>query len=1086
MAGYDGSIKFDTKIDSSKLPSQLNGVKSQLKASFASMRDVMMGPVEAGKLIGDVILKIGEKLGSMVAKAAEAERAQSTLKAVFTATGAAAWTSMGQLNDYADAMEASTLFDGKDITKMQSVLLGFKNITGEVFESASNQILNMSQVMGMDLTSSAQALGKALDDPINGIDSLSRQGFKFADADKAMLKGLIETGQMAKAQKYIIDQLGTTFGDAAQTATQNATGGFQAIRKEFEKISENLGKIIAIKASDFAGLVGLRDALKETNKELGTQAQYLETQKKFSAINSLSYNFPERLNTTEQGKKQEKEFEAAAQAMLPSKDEFNSYLGYMLDQRDRYAGNTKQYKKWDEEYYNTKLIWEKDVLAAEEKRVKLAKDNSTPPPNPLKDDLDKIIKKYKETVAGNDLSLKLGITTPKENVSANEEALKQEISALNDLYQSSQKSVFVFNALKDAANEYAKTVSFNNEKLRIDSSNKNFEEGNKAYAERIEKQRDAEVESAKLAGKSKDEQLAIFDKKNAKEIEILKAAGISTQSVELDNASKRLEIIKNADQKELELKKKASAAEIKRLEEDQKNNALVSSGFMPSQSYSTNETTGDTQATTDSGSGTELGQMISGSFDPVAAALQELLKDLMKIENVQKVANPISTAVDAMMAKVEPVITDVLQPLAGFIELVGESVGTMLTPALKALQAGVEVVAEGLIVIYNTRFLPLANVLISVFVAAENVARFCCYAIYNVVNYIFTSVYNVIGSALYKIYTVVSNIFWGIYDSVLVPIATKMTAGMASLVNGIISVINSAINSINSVLGTKFSTLGEVSGKSGLTAHGSDTKEWKDLPYDPKTYTPDNPEDYYLSAITSSDLSSYSDDLADVNKELAKNKSLFADASKAGDAYTAVLTKIKSAASSFYDSLKDMGTKIASTLIDALENGFDNDDFLYTMEEYIRSQVIQAVVYTDTMQTAIAQIGTQISQAIASGTLDSGTMASIKAELSSLLSTAQSSMDAVQEIFGYAVGSLNIHGNQIAQLHDGEAVLPKGINQEAQAAGIYIGPVSGMNGAAASGASSFVTYITIPIDTDVVASATLRQIDGKLKVSYGD
>src|SRR5574343_1120371 len=51
----DGSIKIDTKIDASGLKSDLKSVTNQIKESFASMRDVMQGPIAAINMIKDAL-----------------------------------------------------------------------------------------------------------------------------------------------------------------------------------------------------------------------------------------------------------------------------------------------------------------------------------------------------------------------------------------------------------------------------------------------------------------------------------------------------------------------------------------------------------------------------------------------------------------------------------------------------------------------------------------------------------------------------------------------------------------------------------------------------------------------------------------------------------------------------------------------------------------------------------------------------------------------------------------------------------------------------------------------------------------------
>ncbi len=144
------------------------------------------------------------------------------LESTLDATGAVAWTSSKKLVAMADSFQKVTNYSSGAVQSMQTVLLGFKSIQGANFENASTAILDMATVMKMDLARAAQVVGKALDDPINGLGSLSRQGFTFTEEQKAMIQAMVNVGDVAGAQKVILDELNGTYGGAAKAAA-NAT-----------------------------------------------------------------------------------------------------------------------------------------------------------------------------------------------------------------------------------------------------------------------------------------------------------------------------------------------------------------------------------------------------------------------------------------------------------------------------------------------------------------------------------------------------------------------------------------------------------------------------------------------------------------------------------------------------------------------------------------------------------------------------------------------------------------------------------------------------------------------------------------------
>lgn len=213
--------------------SNLQKVDKQTKAAESSFK--VLGKTITAAFVATEIIKFSKQ--SINAWETQ-KQAVEVLNATLQATGATAWTSSKQLQEMASSLQKITNYGDETIIQMQSVLLGFKNIKGDTFDDATKAILDMATVMKMDLSSAAQAVGKALDDPINGITSLQRQGFRFSEAQKDVIQALIDTGDMAGAQKIILDELNTTYGGAAEAAV---TASAQ-IKNAWGDLQESFGK----------------------------------------------------------------------------------------------------------------------------------------------------------------------------------------------------------------------------------------------------------------------------------------------------------------------------------------------------------------------------------------------------------------------------------------------------------------------------------------------------------------------------------------------------------------------------------------------------------------------------------------------------------------------------------------------------------------------------------------------------------------------------------------------------------------------------------------------------------------------------
>ena len=215
--------------------SNIQKVDKQTKAAESSFK--VLGKTITAAFVATEIIKFSKQ--SINAWETQ-KQVVEVLNATLQATGATAWTSSKQLQEMASSLQQITNYGDETIIQMQSVLLGFKNIKGDTFEDATKAILDMATVMKMDLSSAAQAVGKALDDPINGITSLQRQGFRFSEAQKDVIQALIDTGDMAGAQKIILDELNTTYGGAAEAAATAST----QIKNAWGDLKEGVGAFL--------------------------------------------------------------------------------------------------------------------------------------------------------------------------------------------------------------------------------------------------------------------------------------------------------------------------------------------------------------------------------------------------------------------------------------------------------------------------------------------------------------------------------------------------------------------------------------------------------------------------------------------------------------------------------------------------------------------------------------------------------------------------------------------------------------------------------------------------------------------------
>lgn len=115
----------------------------------------------------------------------------------------------------------------------------------------------------------------------------------------------------------------------------------------------------------------------------------------------------------------------------------------------------------------------------------------------------------------------------------------------------------------------------------------------------------------------------------------------------------------------------------------------------------------------------------------------------------------------------------------------------------------------------------------------------------------------------------------------------------------------------------------------------------------------------------------------------------FIDCGRAGMNFASQFESITSDVYDFYSALSGVGSNIANELITNLEDGLTESDFMDTMKEYITNLILQAAVFTESLQKEMADIGAMLAAGI-SGGMTEADLTAIKARLAALYAGAAS------------------------------------------------------------------------------------------------
>jgi hypothetical protein len=193
----------------------------------------------AGAAVG--IAALGAGLAYSVGQAMEAQDIMAQTQAVIKSTGGAAGMTAQQVSQLATSLQNQSRFSDESIQSGENLLLTFTNIGKDTFPLATQAMVDMATAMKTDVSGGAIQLGKALNDPTKGITALTRVGVTFTDAQKKLIKSLQDSGDMAGAQKVILDELTKEFGGSAAASAQTFAGKLDVMKNRLSNVAEAIG-----------------------------------------------------------------------------------------------------------------------------------------------------------------------------------------------------------------------------------------------------------------------------------------------------------------------------------------------------------------------------------------------------------------------------------------------------------------------------------------------------------------------------------------------------------------------------------------------------------------------------------------------------------------------------------------------------------------------------------------------------------------------------------------------------------------------------------------------------------------------------
>lgn len=185
----------------------------------------------------------------------QGERALAQTEAVIESTGGAARRSVDDIVRLSQSLSELTSIDDEPIQEAANTLLTFREIAGQTFDEATAATLDLSVAMDRDLRSSAVMVGRALNDPIRGMQALTRVGVQFDERQREWIEHLVESGDVMGAQRVILAELNAEFGGSAEALGETLSGRLNRVKNQMEAMGASILENMMPALEDLTGIL---------------------------------------------------------------------------------------------------------------------------------------------------------------------------------------------------------------------------------------------------------------------------------------------------------------------------------------------------------------------------------------------------------------------------------------------------------------------------------------------------------------------------------------------------------------------------------------------------------------------------------------------------------------------------------------------------------------------------------------------------------------------------------------------------------------------------------------------------------------
>ena len=156
---------------------------------------------------------------------------------------------VGKLSATAERLKGASPFDDEPILEAMAALARFESVGGHNIERMTKLAVDFAVTMRTDVVSAATMLGKALDEPGQGLKALTDAIGYLEPEFKKLISDLMAAGREAEASALLFGKLEQGVGGMAEKFSKEAPGAWQQFKVYVGDANEGLGEFL-IKISE--------------------------------------------------------------------------------------------------------------------------------------------------------------------------------------------------------------------------------------------------------------------------------------------------------------------------------------------------------------------------------------------------------------------------------------------------------------------------------------------------------------------------------------------------------------------------------------------------------------------------------------------------------------------------------------------------------------------------------------------------------------------------------------------------------------------------------------------------------------------